>query len=89
MTHGLETMKRLNTEAIAEHRKRRTSASFAATSPSMRERGVQRLLAAIDLAIAQRHLNPRSIIADARLDLGGIMNINEAEKVLWPEGRSD
>ena len=85
MVHGLETMTRLNDEAIAEYR--RKSESLAALSPTMRERGVQRLLAAIDLAIAQRHLNQRSIIADARLDLGGIMDINEAEKVLWPDGR--
>jgi len=84
MAHGLETMARLNSEAVAEHR--RTSESLAALSPTMRERGVQRLLAAIDFAIAKRSLNPRSIIADARLDLGGIMDINEAEKVLWPDG---
>jgi len=80
-------MARLNNEAVAEHR--RTSGSFAALSPAMRERGVQRLLAAIDFAIAQGSLNPRSIIADARLDLGGIMDINEAEKVLWPDGRAE
>jgi len=45
-------------------------------SPEMRERGVQRLLAAIDAAILNKQLNPRSQIADARLDLGGVMDDN-------------
>ena len=81
MAHGLETIKRLNKEADEAHSRRNRSKSFEGLSPAMRERSVKRLLAAIDLAIAQRHLNPRSIIADARLDLGDIMNINEAEKV--------
>lgn len=89
MAHGLETMKRLNDAAMEEHRQRRISASFDRLAPAVRERAVKRLLAAIDLAIHQKHLNPRSIIADARLDLGGIMDINEAEQVLWPNGRQD
>lgn len=83
MVHGLETIKSLNDQAVEDHKRR----SASKMSPAMRERGVQRLLAAIDLAIAQRDLNPRSIIADARLDLGGIMDITEAQKTLWPNGR--
>lgn len=87
MAHGLETLARLNAEAIAAYERRKASESFSTMSPAMRERGIRRLLAAIDLAIHQGNLNSRSVIADARLDLGGIMEINEARNIIWPEGK--
>lgn len=87
MAHGLDTMAKLNAEAIEEHARKARTEPTQPTMPSMREQSLKRLLAAIDIAIAQNHLNPRSVIGLARTELGGIMSINEAEQVLWPNGR--
>ena len=82
MAHGLETMARLDAEAIAEYKQKHATTGVAPLAPMMREMQLQKLLAALDLSIHAGHLSMTSFIAQARLAVGPVMPRDEASRIV-------